>query len=595
MFKLSIKTLLFLSFITFIGSCSPKIGKYDILLNGITAKPEVLELHRDSVRFRIEGAIPLELLGKDTKITLFPEYIYGEGSLRLGEIVPYDGAFTKSLVAAKVDEKYVFPYLPGMDQGTLIMKGLVEKRKDLYQSPTKILAEGLETSPLLTRIGQIIPDEPIPSIGVYLEKEFSERNAFETREFYVTFQSGKADKENPVLPLSLRDFLTLGQSGKKIDKVIVTGLISPDSKDNVQGLAQKRAEFIEEQLKGNRNLNGVKLETEYRSNDWFDLRLLLSDYDGINPTQKEEVYNILMNQNDFFSQKAELQRLSAYRNISRDLFPKLSSAKISVVLEDTRFDNVEIAASVYALLQDGKPLEGFNQDHLVFAGQKAKRLDEKEAIFLKLTEIYPSELAFNNLGVVYLNQAQRELDTREKNVLITKSINMFRQANRIKTTSVSLHNIGRAYLLREDYFDAYISISEASALEKNETDAFLIYNEGIRGALDIINGDYKLATIRLNRATENEENLFNKGLAYFLAEDYRMALESFEESVQKGRETGYGFYGLALVASSSQDLEALKENLSKAVDRSEFLKEKALRDINFKPYFDKKEFIDIFR
>lgn len=595
MFKLSIKSLLFTAFVISVGSCSPKIGKYDSLLNGISAKPEVLELHRDSVRFRIEGAIPLELLNKDTKITLFPEYVYGEGVLRLGEIVPFDGTFTKSLVSAKVDERYVFPYLPGMEQGTLIMKGLVEKRRDVFQSPNKVLAEGLEASPLLTRIGQIIPDEPIPEIGIYLEKDFSGKNAFETREFNVSFQPGSADRNSPVLPLNLRDFLALGESGKKINKVIVTGLTSSDSKDNIQGLAQKRAEFVTDQLKDSRSLRSVKIETDYRNNDWFDLRLLLSDYDGITSAQKEEVYAILLNQNDFFSQKEELQRMAAYRSISRDLFPKLSSAKILVELEDTRFNNTEIAASVYALLQDGKPLEGFNQDHLLFAGQKAQRLGEKEAIFLKITELYPSELAFNNLGVVYLNQAQRELDTREKNVLITKSINMFRQANRIKTTSVSLHNIGRAFLLRGDYFDAYIAISEASALEKNETDSFLVYNEGVRGALDIINGDYKLATIRLNRATVNEENLFNKGLAYFLAEDYRMSLESFEESVQKGRETGYGFYGLALIASYSQDMESLKENLSKAIDRSEFLRERALRDINFKPYFDNKDLIEIFR
>jgi tetratricopeptide (TPR) repeat protein len=595
MFKLPTKSLLLVLFVALIGSCSPKIGKYDSLLNGIYAKPEVLELHRDSVRFRIEGAIPLELLNKDTKITLFPEYIYGEGALRLGEIVPYDGAFTKSSVAAKVNESYVFPYLPGMEQGTLTLKGLVERKKEVYQSPNKKLAEGLETSPLLTRIGQVIPDEPIPNIGIYLEREFSSRSSMETREFYISFQPGSAVLNNPVLPLSLRDFLRLGEPGKKVDKIIVTGLHSPDSRDNIQGLAQKRSEFIEEQLKENGSLKGSTLESEYRSNDWFDLRLLLSDYDGITLAQKEEVYNILLNQNDFFSQKAELQRLPAYRNISRDLFPKLSAAKVSVVLEDTRFDNVEIAASVYALLQNGKPLDGFNQDHLIFAGQKAKRLDEKEAIFSKLIELYPSELAYNNLGVVYLNQAQRELDLREKNVLITKSLNMFRQANRIKTTSVALHNIGRAYLLRGDYFDAYISISEASALEKNETDAFLLYNEGIRGALDIINGDYKLATIRLNRTVENEETLFNRGLAYFLAEDYRMALESFEESVQKGRETGYGFYGLALVASYSEDLESLRENLSKAIERSEFLRERALLDINFKAYFDRKEFIEIFR
>jgi tetratricopeptide (TPR) repeat protein len=474
MFKLTAKSLLFVLFATLIGSCSPKIGKYDSLLNGIYAKPEVLELHRDSVRFRIEGAIPLELLNKDTKITLFPEYIYGEGALRLGEIVPYDGAFTKSLVSAKVNESYVFPYLPGMEQGNLILKGLVERKKVVYQSPNKKLAEGLETSPLLTRIGQVIPDEPIPNIGIYLEREFAGKNSLETREFNIPFQPGSAVLNNPVLPLALRDFLRLGESGKKVNKIIVTGLNSPDSRDNIQGLPQKRAELIEEQLKEIGALKGSIIESEFRSNDWFDLRLLLSDYDGINPTQKEEVYNILLNQNDFFSQKAELQRLPAYRNISRDLFPKLSTAKVSVVLEDTRFDNVEIASSVYALLQNGKPLDGFNQDHLIFAGQKAKRLDEKEAIFSKLTELYPSELAYNNLGVVYLNQAQRELDLRGKNVLITKSLNMFRQANRIKTTSVSLHNIGRAYLLRGDYFDAYISISEASALEKNETDAFLL-------------------------------------------------------------------------------------------------------------------------
>ncbi|WP_194974751.1 tetratricopeptide repeat protein [Aquiflexum lacus] len=595
MFKLSIKSLLFIIFIVLAGSCSPKIGKYDSLLNGINAKPEVLALHRDSVRFRIEGAIPLELLNKDTKITLFPEYIYGEGALRLGEIVPYDGAFTKSLVAAKVDEQYIFPYLPGMDQGTLIMKGLVERRNNVFQSPTKVLAEGLETSPLLTRIGQIIQDQPIPDIGIYLEKFFSESNTLETREFTVAFQPGNAERMAPVLPLPIRDFLLLGESGKKIDRIIVTGLISPDSRDNIQGLAQKRAEFISEYLKENRGLKGIEIETEYRSNDWFDLRLLLSDYEGIKQTEKEEVYTILLNESDYFSQKGELQRLPAFRKISRDLFPKLSSAKISLVLEDTRFNDIEIAASVYALLQEEKPLAGFNQDHLIFAGQTAKKLDEKEAIFFKLTEMYPSELAFNNLGVVYLNQAQRELDLRAKNVLITKSMNMFRQANRIKTTSVSLHNIGRAYLLRGDYFDAYISISEASALEKNETDAFLIYNEGIRGALDIINGDYKLATIRLNRATENEENLFNKGLAYFLSEDYRLALESFEECVQINRESGYGFYGLALVASYSEDIEALKENLSKAVERSEFLKEKAFRDINFKPFIGTKELIEIFR
>jgi len=158
-----------------------------------------------------------------------------------------------------------------------------------------------------------------------------------------------------------------------------------------------------------------------------------------------------------------------------------------------------------------------------------------------------------------------------------------------------LHNVGRAYLLRGDYFEAYVAISEASALEKEETNDFLNYNEGLRGALDILNGDYKLATIRFNRTVENESNFFNRGLAYFLTEDYLSASKNFESAVQADRETGYGFYGLALVAAVNGDKEVFVENLGKAIERSEFLKDKALKDINFKNYRDDQEFINLFK
>jgi tetratricopeptide (TPR) repeat protein len=155
--------------------------------------------------------------------------------------------------------------------------------------------------------------------------------------------------------------------------------------------------------------------------------------------------------------------------------------------------------------------------------------------------------------------------------------------------------LGRALILRGDYFEAYVAISEASALERDETNEFLRLNEGIRGALDIINGDYRLATIRLNRAPENETNLFNKGLAYFLIDDLAPALEAFEQSVQANRDYGYGFYGLAMIAAVTRDKQALFENLAKAVERSEFLKERALRDILFQPYQDESEFLNIYK
>jgi tetratricopeptide (TPR) repeat protein len=187
------------------------------------------------------------------------------------------------------------------------------------------------------------------------------------------------------------------------------------------------------------------------------------------------------------------------------------------------------------------------------------------------------------------------LDVRRLNILISDALTNLKQANKIKPGSIPLHNIGRAYLLRGDYFESYIAISEASGMEKEETNEFLNYNEGLRGALDILNCDYKLATIRFNRTIENESNFFNRGIAYFLSKDYLKALENFEASVQADRETGYGFYGLALVAAVNRDRDAMLENLGKAVERSEYLKQRAFKDINFKNYRNEPEFINLFR
>lgn len=595
MFDNLIKSTAFFLIIYILGSCSPKTGLYDNLMDGIVAKPQILKLHRDSVRVEIQGAIPLALLNQDSKIYLYPEYIYGEGSLRLGEIIPFDGTYNKKLIDAKVDQSIVFPYLPGMEKGELILKGVVERKKGTFQAPNKVIAIGLETTPLLTRYGQVLPDQPIPDIGIYIVRDFQDMNRVENRDFYIPFELGKGQKPNPVFPVAFSDYLIKGEPGMKVNKVVVTGLSSPESNDNISGLAKKRGDFVAERLKTNRSLKNIPVESMYRSGDWFDLRQLLIDYEGISEDQKDDIYAILLNGNSFASQLASLQKLPTYRNISKDLFPKLRSAKVSFELQNTRFDDIEISASVFALLNGNAPLDGFTQNHLTYAAQKAVRLSEKEAIYKKLNELYPTELSFNNLGVVYLNMAQRELDVRRRNIFITDAISNLRQANKIKTGSIHLHNIGRAYLLRGDYFEAYVAISEASAIENEETNDFLSYNEALRGALDILNGDYKLATIRFNRTAENERNFFNKGIAYFLSEDYLLASENFEAAVQADRESGYGFYGLALIAAVNGDRDSMMENLEKAIDRSEFLKEKGLKDINFKNYRNEQEFINLFK
>jgi len=596
MFRKSGFYFITLIYISTFFSCSPKINQFGKLLDGVYAKPDVLTLHRDSVRVRIQGALPLAYLTKETKIHIYPEYRYGEGSLRLGRLTPFDGEYVLSTVQAKLDETIVFPYLEGMEKGELVIKGQIEREDKTYSVPEKTLAKGLNTAPLLARMGQITPDEPIPDLGIFMTADFSGINTMETREFMVPFVLGKDQPVSKSLPSALNNLIVRGEQGMAVRKVAATGIVSPENQELADpNLAAKRSDAMKSLLKGFPNLNPLPIDNAYRKNDWFDFRLLLGVYEGITAAEKEDYYNILLERSDFETQLRKMRQLKTYSKVSRDLFPKLRGVKVAIILENTRFSDPEIAASVYRLLKEGKSLDDFTKEHLIYAGHKAPRLHEKETIYLKLTEIFPSELSFNNLGVVYLNQAQRELNVSEKNLLINKAIAMFRQANKFRITSVSMHNLGRALILRGDYFEAYVAISEASTLERDETNEFLRLNEGVRGALDILNGDYRLATIRLNRAPENEINLFNKGLAYFLIDDLAPALEAFEESVQINRDYGYGFYGLAMIAAVSGDKQALFENLKKAVDRSEFLKERALKEILFQPYQEESEFLNIFK
>ncbi|ERM83367.1 hypothetical protein P872_16110 [Rhodonellum psychrophilum GCM71 = DSM 17998] len=597
MSKFNPNFLLFLIFSGIMISCSPKIGKYNTILSGLSVKPEILSLHQDSVRFTMEGAIPLEFLKKDRKIILYPEYVYGEGALRLGELVAFDGTFNRVSSEAKISGQYIFPYLEGMDSGKLVLKGIVQEKSKAKSIPQKEMATGLVTTALLARIGQITPDEPIPNIGVYMQTDFSDRTRVETQEFWVPFALGNSKLSGRGFQNSAgKNVVTLEVPGKVISQILVTGLATAEPQEiRDRYLAENRAKAVQANLNSMLVNKNTPVRTSARKNDWFDFRILLSDYKGISDSQKEAYYDVILSKRSFEEQLAEMRKLSSYNKVSRELFPKLRAAKITVTFQNSRLSDPEISANIFKLIQEGNSLDNITKENLAYAGQKAVRLNEKEAIYLKLVELYNSELGYNNLAVVYLNQAHRELDLKERNILISKAIDMIRQSNKLKTTAISMHNLGQAYLLRGDYFEAYVAISEASTLERNENDEFLRFNEGLRGAIDIVNGDYKLATIRLNRAPENEVNLFNKGLAHLLSDELRQALESFEESVQFNREYGYGFYGLALVAASTGDEQALYENLEKAVKRSEFLKARALRDVSFKAYVNKQEFRNIFK
>src|SRR5690606_6326890 len=166
------------------------------------------------------------------------------------------------------------------------------------------------------------------------------------------------------------------------------------------------------------------------------------------------------------------------------------------------------------------------------------RLEDKARIYSKMTELYRSVIPYNNLAVVKMRQAQRTLDQATKDQLWKEANQLLNQAAKISTDPYVMHNQGQIMVLQGKTWEAYKNLSDASVLTRNED--FLKYNESLRGALDIIRGDFKLATLRFDYSYTEPKDFFNKGLAYFLSGDLANASLSFEESVMVGRNYGYG-------------------------------------------------------
>ncbi|MEX0882637.1 MAG: hypothetical protein WDZ72_04110, partial [Cyclobacteriaceae bacterium] len=155
------------------------------------------------------------------------------------------------------------------------------------------------------------------------------------------------------------------------------------------------------------------------------------------------------------------------------------------------------------------------------------------------------------------------------------------------------YNLAMVFWMQDDKISAYRTFYRSMAISKSGT--LRKTQEGALGAVSNYNGDYRLAAIHLNLAEKNAVNLFNQGLANFLAQDYYNALVKFEESALMDMSNGYPFYGIALVAARNGEEMLLYENLNKAVNRSEFLKKRAPVDREFFDYHEKEGFKEAIR
>jgi hypothetical protein len=571
----------------------------------VKVDPAPLELHGDSVKFTVNAQLPPKMMKKKVTYSLVPEYQYSGNVYSFQDSITFDGDQINRADSAEQQASFSFPYSESMIDGELKVVGVASHKKSgkRLSAPETVLTQGVITTPKLVRIGQVSADEEITPIGYYMEHGYAEEEELEPVEVEFFFEQGSSRLRPSEVNSERGKFLKAFIASENVTKTVtITGTHSPEGSERInRDLSKNRAEIIEAFYREEMQQYDYRDESDSIEflilpvvDDWSDFRLLLASYEKISPEQKEEYYNIIYGDGDFDAKEKKMQQLPTYKTVFNDLYPQLRIAKTEILTTKDKKTEAEISLLAGQIARGSASGNELTEEELAFAASITPSLGDKIAIYEAQANTYNSPKAHNNLGVAYLNQANRTVEVSEKNSLITKAQNSFQKANETEENAYALHNLGHTYLLTGDYVSAYEAFYKASSLAEANPE-LKSANDASLGAVGIMSGDYKLATLHLNNAPENEANLFNKGLAFLLAEDFRNARNAFEESAIVNKGYGYGFYGLALVAARTGDEALLYENLQKALQNNPSLKKRAASDLEFQAYTDKAAFREAIR
>ncbi len=541
-------------------------------LANVSLVPSKLRVAQDSIEFSLSGKLPVSsgVLAKQPGLKLWLRS--AKDSLDLGplELTKQGGvdAFQKSVN---------IPFLPWMEGAVLELQFFEGKNK--VPTEKRILAKGIRALQLMVRMGQYELGESIPEVGRYDFQQKPLPSIPQTKTVYFQFAPGKSDWNpnlgNEEVRKQLVDFLN---QNPEIISIQLTGLQSPEQAEGRNSqLGYRRAEVVGQKLLSFfPELDPQQIKTQSRWNNWFDFRILLADYEDLPEATKESYYKVLLSEESFLEKGIQLKSLPDFERVASRLYPKLRVVKVELTAKPYLGLN---RAQRIRLQESLRPVGANRLSYAEWekAALASQDLEEQASLFASMAKWYDQPGPLLNLAVVRMRQAQQLQDLGSREVLWTEAARLLEAASQSNPNPLILYNQGQLKVLQGEYWEAYKVLSEASVLAKGDA-SLASAIDLLRGALDIRRGDYKLSLLRFNVPQLRAEDFFNKGIALFLLGDYLGAGAAFESSVIKGRELGYGYYGLALLAIESGQFDSARLYLEKASLYNPILKEKIRLD-----------------
>ncbi|MEL7002579.1 MAG: hypothetical protein AAFN93_07565 [Bacteroidota bacterium] len=552
----------------------------------LTVTPNPLEVHADTVSFEMAANLPVKMLKKGKVYTLNTYYKYGENETALEAIQfkaeDYPNADTQE---PRISKQYSMPYSPAMKSGNLEIQGVASDPKNGKFKET----ERLPVAPGIITTSKLV--KPV---------------------YYAAYAGHGYNNQEELIPTNVNFFFDQGRSvlkyserrgdrGKKLDAFIadknvtrtvtITGTHSPEGSERVNSdLAKNRAEAIEKFYRAQMkkyDYKGAADSIEFIIKDvvenWNMFKDSLAAYDGISSEEKSQYLDIINGGGSFEDKEDAMHKLPTYKKVLRELYPQLRTAQTEILTVKEKKTDAEIAVLSKQLAQGTVSADTLSEEELMYGATLTPSLTEKEAIYKAATKKSDSWNAHNNLGAVYIAMAMAGDEAKGDLALTQLEI----AAN--KNPSPEVHaNLGSVHLMKGNPYKAYEHLLKATGGSGEFTQGV----NGVKGSIEIMMAKYGDAVRSTSGATDDAVNLFNKGLAQVLNNDYQSALTSFKEATAKDSGMGIAFYGAAIASAHLGQESGVIENLGKAVAAEPSLKGDALEDLEFAAYVTNEQFIN---
>ena len=574
-------SFLMIGALSFAGCTLPKMVKM-AKEQQVTVTPNPLEVHKDTVAFDMAANLPVKMLKKGTVYTVNTFYKYGNGEAALEPFAfkaeDYPNAKTEE---PKTSKSFTFAYAPDRKTGTLEVEGVASKGTKSKATPRMPVATGLITTSKLVK--------PVA---------------------FAAFAGHGYNNQEELVPVIIPDFIfEQGRSvlrtseikstkGKELDAFIasknatrtvtITGTHSPEGAERINSkLSPDRAAAIEAfyrkemkkyDYKGKADSINFILKPVIQ--DWNEFKNVLATYEGITSEEKAEYLNIINAGGSFEDNEKQMKSLKTYRKVFKDVYPKLRTAKTEILVVKDKKTDAEMSVLSKQVTQNSVSADTLSFEEMMYSATLTPSLDEKAAIYEAATKKGSNWNAHNNLGAVYIAQAIENPSNAA--ALADKAQAQLEIAARLNEAPEVHANLASVNMLKGNAYAAYNHATKALSGGLQGDNAAGV--NGVKGAAEIVKAQYAQAVSSESAATDNADNLFNKGLAQVLNKDYQNGLTSFNEAIAKNSNLAIAHYGAAVASARLGNGDAVASNLSNAVKIDPSLKEAALTDLEFSKF-----------